>query len=219
MYSYTSHLVELSKSTTMFAGYMGYHPMVDETYAREHASKMSAIGLGHVKNPSVEFLREFKDRIAWYKLCENNSFSENVIDEFKEYVDWNNVLMNSKLSEGFVRENINRMDTFMVFTRQSGYSSDFVNEFATTESCIQAALSKHHLSDDFIEFNRCLIRKELFSNNRYLTIDQVRRFSEHIVMNNNIRSIIEDAHLVESMRSWSLQDKLTNVNSLVFAFL
>jgi len=81
---------------------------------------------------SVDFIREFKDKVDWKTICINQTLSEDFIREFKDKVDWYGnwykISMHQTLSEDFIREFQDKVYWNYISCYQT-LSEDFIREF------------------------------------------------------------------------------------------
>jgi hypothetical protein len=77
---------------------------------------------------SEEFIREFRDKVAWYYISEHQNLSEDFIREFQDYVDWDFISKNETLSEDFIREFKDKIE-WPFISRYQLLSDDFLIEF------------------------------------------------------------------------------------------
>lgn len=62
------------------------------------------------KSLSIDFLREFKDKLNWQAITGNSSFSEDMMNEFRDKVDWKKLASDHYLSNDFIRKHRDRFD-------------------------------------------------------------------------------------------------------------
>lgn len=62
------------------------------------------------KNLTVDFLREFGDRLDWRAITGNCFFTEEMMDEFRDKLDWKSLASNRYLSNDFIRKYKDRWD-------------------------------------------------------------------------------------------------------------
>ena len=53
---------------------------------------------------SAEFIREFKDKLNWFRLSIYQDFSEPSLREFKDYILWNNYFFRQKVSYQIIKQ-------------------------------------------------------------------------------------------------------------------
>ncbi len=168
--------------------------MTSESYLRANQDRLRDAAFAYVNNPSIEFLRDFKNRISWSKLCENVMLSQSAQYEFIDYLDMNHLVMLNSVPEELVKMRIKDVDLSLVFQFQYGYSVKFVSKYATTESTIQDAFKKHHVSVEFIEEHKALLKPGDLSRNPYITYEIICKYKDILNMEcANVRSIYDAA--------------------------
>jgi hypothetical protein len=53
---------------------------------------------------SEEFIREFQDKLSWWRISYHQTLSEDFIREFKDRVDWEGISKKQTLSDDFLEE-------------------------------------------------------------------------------------------------------------------
>ncbi len=168
--------------------------MNSEAYIRANQDRLTDYAFVHVRNPSVEFLHEFKDRIMWSKLCEYAMLNDEVQNEFIDCLDMNHLVFGSNVSEKLIEKRIKDVELALVFTYQYGYSAKFVSKYATTESMILNAFKSHHVSVEFIEEHKALLKPGDLSRNPYITYEIICKYKDILDMEcANVRSIYDAA--------------------------
>ena len=64
---------------------------------------------------SENFIREFQDKIDWYKISIHQKLSENFIPEFQDKINWSRLSMKRKFSEEFIEEFETKIDWYYFF--------------------------------------------------------------------------------------------------------
>ena len=69
------------------------HDNVCDLYSNEWA------GISSKKKLSLDFIREFKNKVDWNLISKYQKLSENFIREFKDEVKWENIIKSQELSK------------------------------------------------------------------------------------------------------------------------
>jgi len=78
---------------------------------------------------SLDFIREFKDKVDWKRISYHQKLSENFIREFKDKVYWYYISWRQILSEDFIREFQDKVNWDWIAKYQKSLSLNFVLEF------------------------------------------------------------------------------------------
>jgi DNA-directed RNA polymerase subunit RPC12/RpoP len=57
-----------------------------------------------------DFIEKYKDKLRWWKICEEQQLPEWFIEKYEQYVDWLEVYQHQKLSEQFIEKRIPDLD-------------------------------------------------------------------------------------------------------------
>jgi hypothetical protein len=57
-----------------------------------------------------DFIEKYKDKLKWWKICEEQQLPESFIEKYEQYVDWMEVYEHQKLSEQFIEKRIPDLD-------------------------------------------------------------------------------------------------------------
>jgi hypothetical protein len=57
-----------------------------------------------------DFIEKYKDKLRWWKVCEEQQLPESFIEKYEQYVDWMEVYEHQKLSEQFIEKRIPDLD-------------------------------------------------------------------------------------------------------------
>lgn len=119
----------------------------------------------------IEFVREFKDRLAWHKLNWNPNikFNEEFIDEFKDYIDWESVSRFTELSENCIFKYANYLNIrkyvkwFMVSEKVLEHFADQIDwgDVSFKQKMSDKFIKKYRdrLGIDFLGLNPCIPKK------------------------------------------------------------
>jgi len=77
---------------------------------------------------TIDYLREFYDKIEWDYVSMNCKLSQSTIREFQNYVDWDYISSNQTLSEDFIREFKNKVNWELIGINQK-LTEKFIREF------------------------------------------------------------------------------------------
>jgi hypothetical protein len=73
-------------------------------FIREFADRVDWRGVSCYQALSDADIREFADKVDWYWICNYQTLSESLIREFVDRVDWSSISNCQTLSKGFIRE-------------------------------------------------------------------------------------------------------------------
>jgi len=77
---------------------------LSEDFIREFEDKVNWYRISKYQVLSESFIREFEDRVNWKEISEYQVLSESFIREFEDRVNWERISKYQKLSENFIRE-------------------------------------------------------------------------------------------------------------------
>jgi len=131
---------------------------------------------------SEDFIREFKDKLNWYRISRYQKLSEDFIREFKNKVNWCEISACQKLSPKFITEFKNEVDWAEISTYQK-LSENFIFRFRNYVDwdCIS---QYQILSEDFIKLFFNKFDKFLISTYQKLSLEFREQFDINIDCDN-----------------------------------
>ena len=143
-------------------------------FIREFKNKVNWTYILKYQKLSEDFIREFKDKVNWDWISQYQKLSEDFIREFKNKVNWTYILKYQKLSEDFIREFKDKVNWDWISQYQK-LSEDFIREFKNKVNWTYI-LKYQKLSEDFIREFKDKVNWDWISQYQKLSEDFLKEF-------------------------------------------
>lgn len=115
-------------------------------------------------NFSVDFIREFKDKINWFYYCNGHAkeLTNEFVIEFADYVNWD--IISQWRWDDIIYEKFGDKIDWSVFTQAhvNELSEDFIYRFSAYINWTYVALSDRKWSDEFLIKNKKFMKWEYY---------------------------------------------------------
>lgn len=100
----------------------------------------------YIHAQTIDFIREYKNKLDWTALCAWYAFTMEQLEEFKDYIDWFQVSKWQFLTPKFIRNHLETLDLYEVRCNPNiklkGDFRDFLLEFAIKKGDIDPNFNK-----------------------------------------------------------------------------
>ena len=95
---------------------------------------------------TIDFIREYKNKLDWTKLCRWFAFTMDQLEEFKDYIDWFEVSKWQFLTSKFIRKHLDTLNLHEVRcnrnTKINSSFREFLRKFAILKGDIDVNFNK-----------------------------------------------------------------------------
>ena len=145
---------------------------------KEFKDKVTWRYISNDQQLSEGFIREFQDKVDWSDISSDQQLSEEFIREFKNKVDWNYISHYQQLSKEFIREFQDKVYWDSI-SRSQKLTQEFIREFKNKVNWDNISYYQQ-LSESFIREFKNKINWSYISNNQKLSEEFIREFQDKI---------------------------------------
>lgn len=172
-----SNPIELTKPT-------GY---ISENVIRKHNLSLNKMDLKKTIL-SEEFIREFKDRLNWFDICQYQKLSISFMIKFADYLSWKHVSEFQTLTEEFIHLFHNFVDWENISKKQV-LCEAFIKKYYKKVNWVN--ISKHQtLTENFIDVYKYLLHWEYLDYSK-MSIDFIKEHLEFVDIKGLSKNIIK----------------------------